>query len=301
MGSMQDFLVVLFLFVFLFALVGMQFFANLFRFDANGFVITNINSPEWIYAPDQPRSSFDNFTLAFMTVFQIITIDNWTTPVFNCGRAVGAFGIIHPVLAFLLGTFFITNLFLAMLVNNFLDSEALFKTREEGAIDIDRAESLDGAESLNGPFPDAQVSIPVNDDSESSRTKNNSGAFEATQSFRIRLNKLNEPFSSTLLTICGKILNHDAFEWGITLLVCVSCISLAMDNPLNDPNSVLVSRLYYIDLVITVIFTLEMILKILVFGAFRKRTDSAEAYFRNGINLTIRNLLSYFYSVIFCS
>lgn len=75
--SMQNFLVVLFLFVFLFALVGMNFYANLFRFDDQGFVITAVNSPEWIYAPDRPRSSFDNFTLAFLSVFQIITIDNW--------------------------------------------------------------------------------------------------------------------------------------------------------------------------------------------------------------------------------
>ena len=75
--SMQNFLVVLFLFVFLFALIGMHFYANLFRFDAQGFVITEVNSPEWIYAPDRPRSTFDNFTLAFLAVFQIITIDNW--------------------------------------------------------------------------------------------------------------------------------------------------------------------------------------------------------------------------------
>ena len=75
--SMQNFLVVLFLFVFLFALIGMHVYANRFRFDARGFAITAVNSPEWLYAPDRPRSSFDNFTLAFLSVFQIITIDNW--------------------------------------------------------------------------------------------------------------------------------------------------------------------------------------------------------------------------------
>jgi hypothetical protein len=73
------------LIVFILALIGMNFFANYFRFDAEGFVILPVYSPAWINAPDQPRSNFDTFTLAFMAVFQCITIDNWNVILFNAG------------------------------------------------------------------------------------------------------------------------------------------------------------------------------------------------------------------------
>ena len=267
----------------------MQFFANLFHFDSNGFVIPNINSPEWIYAPDQPRSTFDTFTFAFLTVFQIVTIDNWSIVMFNCGRAVGTFGIVHPTLVFLFGTFFVTNLFLAMLVNNFLDSDVL-KVHDVEAVEDGKAKTVADTAGVIGAQETptvAQVSIPVvdsfdeKDESEISNMHNASAEFEAFSkdaSLILCVRALWHNF----LTACSRVLNHDGFEVGITVLVCVSCVSLAMDNPLNDPNSILVNRLFYIDLGITVIFTLEMLLKILVFGAFRKRTHAAEAYFRNG-------------------
>ena len=83
------------------------------------------------------------------------------------------------------------------------------------------------------------------------------------------------------LVLCAKILSSEAFEWGITALVCISCISMALDNPLNDPNSSLVTWLYYIDLVVTVVFSLEFAMKVLVFGAVHKRTEHS-AYFLDG-------------------
>ena len=51
------------------------------------------------------------------------TISSWffrSTVMFNGGRALGPWGVMHPTVCFLLGTFFVTNLFLAMLVDSFL-------------------------------------------------------------------------------------------------------------------------------------------------------------------------------------
>eukprot|EP01036_Dinobryon_divergens_P025037 gene25037-33549_t len=270
--SMLNFLVVLFLFVFLFALVGMQFFANRFHFDSEGYAIKTFNSPEWTYAPDKPRSSFDSFTLAFLTIFQIITIDNWSTVMFDCGRAIGPAGVILPVVVFVLGTFFITNLFLAMLVNNFLEGDDDAQPPEVQPSIVEEA------------FGNAEVRIPINDGAirigDDSDGTHNLDSDEISNGKSIAA-KLLTSSSKTAQHIGSQILNHDLFEVGITILVCVSCISLALDSPLNDPNSLLDKRLYYIDLVVTVIFTVEMLLKIIVFGAFQKRTES-EAYFRNG-------------------
>ena len=83
------------------------------------------------------------------------------------------------------------------------------------------------------------------------------------------------------LVICARVLSSEAFELGITFMVCISCVSLALDNPLNDPNSNVVFWLYYVDLVVTIVFALEFAMKVLVFGAVHKRTEH-NAYFRDG-------------------
>lgn len=269
--SMQNFLVVLALFVFLFALIGMSIFANRFHFDANGFVLTSFNSSEWEYTPDQPHSTFDTFTLAFLMVFQIITIDNWSIAMFNCGRAVGPVGIVLPVIVFLLGTFFITNLFSPIIVNNFLEGDDETKPPKENPVAIEKSENTN-----------VEVRIPIKDatvrNGDESHDIHNLESEDLSEG-KSRLNLLSSS-SKVAHDISSHILNHELFEVSITVIVCVSCVSLALDKPLNDPNSLLVERIYYVDLIVTIIFTVEMLFKVLVFGAFQKRGIS-DAYFRN--------------------
>ena len=83
------------------------------------------------------------------------------------------------------------------------------------------------------------------------------------------------------LALCAKLLSSEAFELVITVLVGISCVSMALDNPLNDPKSNLVTWLYYIDLVVTIVFSMEFAMKVLVFGAIHKRTEHS-AYFLDG-------------------
>ena len=214
----------------------------------------------------------------------------------NCGRAVGPAGVVFPVIVFLLGTFFITNLFLAMLVDSFLEGEDETKPAEvqPGAEEISKAESgRDKAYVRN-----TEMRVPIHDEDASDSDGTHIHTNADLSDGKIVSKKLVANSSTALYLIGSQTLNHEFFEVGITILVCVSCVSLALDNPLNDPSSVLSSRLYYIDLVITIIFTAEMLLKILVFGAFQKR-GSAEAYFRDGLFLT--RLPSFAYGLYYCS
>ena len=51
----------LFIFVFIYALLGMQFFGGLYNWDDE----------------EPPRGNFDTFWIAFVTVFQVLTMENW--------------------------------------------------------------------------------------------------------------------------------------------------------------------------------------------------------------------------------
>ena len=50
------------------------------------------------------------------------------------------------------------------------------------------------------------------------------------------------------------------------ILIIISSVDLALDNPLYDPNGLLKAIIYYADIVLTGIFVLEVLLKILAFG-----------------------------------
>lgn len=69
----------------------------------------------------------------------------------------------------------------------------------------------------------------------------------------------------------------------ITLfLIAVSSVLLALDNPLNDPNSNLVAFLSIADIVLTSFFIFEAVLKIISFGFLLNGSNS---YLRNGWNI----------------
>ncbi len=62
----------------------------------------------------------------------------------------------------------------------------------------------------------------------------------------------------------------------------ISSVLLALDNPLNDPNSLLVEFLQYTDIILTIFFALESIFKIIAYGfAF----NGENSYLRGGSNV----------------
>jgi hypothetical protein len=64
-------------------------------------------------------------------------------------------------------------------------------------------------------------------------------------------------------------------------VIFVSSIHLVLENPLNDPSGKLSYVLIYIDYVLTTIFALECVLKLIAFGFFIEE----DSYFRNFWNI----------------
>jgi hypothetical protein len=75
---------------------------------------------------------------------------------------------------------------------------------------------------------------------------------------------------------------HKYFEWVILLFITFSTVLLAIERPLDDPKSHKNAILKVIDYVMTTIFAIEMLTKILAVGfAFNGKTS----YIRNGWNI----------------
>jgi hypothetical protein len=68
--------------------------------------------------------------------------------------------------------------------------------------------------------------------------------------------------------------SHKYFDPFIMTLIFTSTILMAVDSPLNDPNSTLSHALNIVDIVITSFFVLESVSKIITYGFILNGPDS---------------------------
>ncbi|CAG9569858.1 unnamed protein product [Danaus chrysippus] len=112
--SIFSLLLLLFLFIMIFALLGMQVFGG--RFD---------------YAAEEQkeRHNFDSFWQAVLTMFQILTGEDWNVVMYHGINAYGGVGTpgmlasIYFIIIFICGNYILLNVFLAIAVDNLGDAE----------------------------------------------------------------------------------------------------------------------------------------------------------------------------------
>jgi hypothetical protein len=78
------------------------------------------------------------------------------------------------------------------------------------------------------------------------------------------------------------VVGHEHFDNVILFLIVFSTFMLILESPLNDPKSTMMDNLYYIDIVVTILFTLELILKVIVLGFL---LNGPESYIKNPWNI----------------
>ncbi|KAK1886012.1 putative voltage-dependent N-type calcium channel subunit alpha-1B, partial [Dissostichus eleginoides] len=120
MKSIVSLLFLLFLFIVVFALLGMQLFGGQFNFDDG-----------------TPPTNFDTFAAAIMTVFQVLTGEDWNMVMYDGIKSQGGvndkgmvFSIFFIVLT-LFGNYTLLNVFLAIAVDNLANAQELTKDEEE--------------------------------------------------------------------------------------------------------------------------------------------------------------------------
>ncbi|KAG5832568.1 hypothetical protein ANANG_G00292510 [Anguilla anguilla] len=119
MKSIISLLFLLFLFIVVFALLGMQLFGGQFNFESG-----------------TPPTNFDTFPAAIMTVFQILTGEDWNMVMYDGIESQGGvnkgmvFSIFFIVLT-LFGNYTLLNVFLAIAVDNLANAQELTKDEQE--------------------------------------------------------------------------------------------------------------------------------------------------------------------------
>lgn len=82
--------------------------------------------------------------------------------------------------------------------------------------------------------------------------------------------------------ICHAITSHKRFDNLILVLIVVSTVALAFENPLSDPNSMMLKILKQLDFYFTLIFIVECLLKIFTRGLL---FNGSQSYLKNFWNV----------------
>jgi hypothetical protein len=72
--------------------------------------------------------------------------------------------------------------------------------------------------------------------------------------------------SSKFRRACAKIVSYNYFDSFILFMIVMSTILLTLENPLDDPNGDFVDILFKIDIAVSIIFVIELLLKVFVYG-----------------------------------
>ncbi|TPP39753.1 Voltage-dependent L-type calcium channel subunit alpha [Fasciola gigantica] len=141
--SVASLLLLLSIFILICSLLGMQLFGGRFNF------ITQ----------EKPRANFDGILQAMLTVFQILTGEDWNEVMYNGMRAYEnshwyAVVVVYFIFLFIVGNYILLNVFLAIAVDNLNDED---DDEEEGNGAENNKEQTDQTEVANGKEEDANA------------------------------------------------------------------------------------------------------------------------------------------------
>uniref|UniRef100_A0A1I8PXP8 Voltage-dependent calcium channel type A subunit alpha-1 n=1 Tax=Stomoxys calcitrans TaxID=35570 RepID=A0A1I8PXP8_STOCA len=262
MRSIISLLFLLFLFILIFALLGMQLFGGQFNFST-----------------ETPETNFNTFPIALLTVFQILTGEDWNEVMYQGiisqgGAKRGMIYSVYFIVLVLFGNYTLLNVFLAIAVDNLANAQELTAAEEE-QVEEDKEKQLqelekemealqgDGVHVENGGDGAAAVKAKSKKKEEEKKEEE-----EVTEGPKPML-----PYSSMFILSPTNpirrgahwVVNLRYFDFFIMVVISLSSIALAAEDPVRE-NSPRNKILNYFDYAFTGVFTIEMLLKIVDLG-----------------------------------
>ncbi|CAD8071678.1 unnamed protein product [Paramecium sonneborni] len=273
-GGIAYFIILLLLFMSVAALLGMELFAY--------------KTPY--------RYNFNNYLTSMLVVFMLLTNESWNTIAYTFMYDLESiYPVIYFVVVIIFGNFILLKLFIAILINNFheanIDSSQYLEENRNQQSSKHEQSIGDNLQSIkiNQVSPEQiQQSFQIIKSSANQQTNNNTSSRFKNLSLQFMttptvLNStLNQsvlegvslyifPPQSKIRLKVSKLINHKYFELFILIIIIISSILLALDDPLSSSNSV---ALNVVDEIITVLFICEALLKIIHKGFIINGPDS---------------------------
>ncbi|KAM7339274.1 hypothetical protein ACRRTK_002758 [Alexandromys fortis] len=193
------------------------------------------------------RSTFDTFPQALLTVFQILTGEDWNVVMYDGIMAYGGpffpgmLVCVYFIILFICGNYILLNVFLAIAVDNLASGDA-GTAKDKGRCLVERMRK--------------QRVQRVQE--------------QASSQVHFRRKRLRKA--------CHTLIHHHVFTSLILVFIILSSVSLAAEDPIRA-HSFRNHILGYFDYAFTSIFAVEILLKMTVFGAFLHRGSFCRSWF----------------------
>ncbi|XP_051864686.1 voltage-dependent calcium channel type A subunit alpha-1 isoform X22 [Drosophila albomicans] len=262
MRSIISLLFLLFLFILIFALLGMQLFGGQFNLPGG-----------------TPETNFNTFPIALLTVFQILTGEDWNEVMYQGiisqgGAKKGMIYSIYFIVLVLFGNYTLLNVFLAIAVDNLANAQELTAAEEE-QVEEDKEKQLQELEkemeALQGDgvhLENGEGTVATSKGKGKKKVEEKKEEEEVTEGPKPML-----PYSSMFILSPTNpirrgahwVVNLPYFDFFIMVVISMSSIALAAEDPVRE-NSRRNEILNYFDYAFTGVFTIEMLLKIVDLG-----------------------------------
>ncbi|XP_065213855.1 voltage-dependent calcium channel type A subunit alpha-1 [Planococcus citri] len=274
MRSIISLLFLLFLFILIFALLGMQLFGGQFNFEGG-----------------TPPTNFDTFPIALITVFQILTGEDWNEVMYKGirsqqieGKSGAMLYAMYFIILVLFGNYTLLNVFLAIAVDNLANAQEL-TAAEEQAEEEDKEKQQQELEKelealhmiTDGNTPRVQINSPSPSDSMSKWHKHHkckddeksveddNGDDSGPKPMLPYTSMFILSPTNALRRAAHWVVNLRYFDMFIMIVIVLSSMALATEDPVNE-HSERNKILNYLDHCFTGVFAVEMFLKIIDLG-----------------------------------
>ncbi|EQC31375.1 hypothetical protein, variant [Saprolegnia diclina VS20] len=257
MGEIVHFLVFLALFVYIFALMGMDLFATKFYFDANNRPLAAANAS----LLQLHRSNFDTLPNALFTVFQILTYDDWNNVMYDGWLSTGPLAPLYFIAIIVLGVWVVMNMFSAITVScvmNQVDDDDATATMARAAGSVKELRSIYDKTTVQQQSHRHLMQMRYVQRSVRRLEPTVQRANDGHQ----RVLSVHFPLRVT----CLRIVSSSWWERATGLVIACATVTTALDSPLLDASDGLGRFLLTANRVYATLFAIEMTITLIAIG-----------------------------------
>uniref|UniRef100_A0A3Q1CRK8 Voltage-dependent T-type calcium channel subunit alpha n=1 Tax=Amphiprion ocellaris TaxID=80972 RepID=A0A3Q1CRK8_AMPOC len=292
MDNVATFCMLLMLFIFIFSILGMHLFGCKFGSESDGDTL-----------PD--RKNFDSLLWAIVTVFQILTQEDWNKVLYNGMASTSPVAALYFIALMTFGNYVLFNLLVAILVEGFQaetsarssspyapwNSGSGWTSRRSSWNSLGRVPSHKRQKRQSGERRSllSGEGGSSSDDGEGGG-EGGDGLMEEDDASLARTDSMSQlsrwlgkkqpdwcrqrdswslylfPPDSRFRILCNQIITHKMFDHVVLVIIFLNCITIAMERPHIDPGSAERIFLTLSNYIFTAIFVVEMTVKIVAMG-----------------------------------
>ncbi|KAL6108518.1 cacna1g [Pungitius sinensis] len=234
--------------IFVFSLVGMHLFGH------------GLDTQKRI----NDRKNFDTLLWSMVTVFQILTEENWNRVMYAIMAASSPWAFIYFVAVIVTGKHILLNILVGIILKGFQDRRTLGNNH---------------ASVTSSPTPEDGSADANGNEKNRSQNRNQRALCWCKKREEWSFYALSPQNEFRLF--CKRVMSNDLFEYTVLLFILLNCITIAMERPGIEPGSKERMFLNISGHVFSAVFLVEMLFKVLTLGLF----FGSESYCRSAWNV----------------